>query len=71
MPTPNKLHWRDIRLFNNAGIAFPVCYAGAENLDTDKSGLPTTPDIDKVTCAHCLREAAKAYPWMTRRKESA
>ena len=25
-----KKHYRDIRLSNNAGIDFPLCYAGAE-----------------------------------------
>jgi hypothetical protein len=49
------LHFRSIRLFNNAGIDFPVCYAGARLLDLDKSRLPTTGDANKVTCKRCQR----------------
>lgn len=58
-----KTHMRDIRLAGNAGMQFPVCYASAELLDTDKGYLPTTGEFKEVTCAHCRRMAPKRYPW--------
>jgi len=57
-----KVHYGDIRLHNNAGINFPVCYAGAELLDMDKTILRTG-GYEVVTCKHCLRIAPKRYPW--------
>lgn len=50
-----KIHFRDIRLFNNAGMSFPHCKANARLLDTDKGRLPTTPSVLKVTCKACLK----------------
>ena len=57
------IHLRDIRLSNNAGMQFPLCYSAAPLLDCDKSHLPTSPRIKEVTCKHCLRMAPKHYPW--------
>jgi hypothetical protein len=37
-----KIHYRNIRLRNNAGMDFPECYAHAELLDCDKGRLITT-----------------------------
>jgi hypothetical protein len=51
-----KTHFRDTRLYNNAGMLFPTCYAGAVLLDTNKSWLPTTNNQTNVTCQHCLRK---------------
>ena len=50
-----KLHYRNIRLFVNAGMSFPECYAYADLLDVEKSALPTTGVKEEVTCKHCLR----------------
>lgn len=58
-----KMHFRDIRLRNNAGMDFPLCYAGARLLDLDKSRLPTTGDFNAVECKHCLNRAPVHYPW--------
>ena len=49
-----KTHYRDLRLRNNAGVDFPLCYADAPLLDTAKSYLPTTGRLDSVTCKRCL-----------------
>lgn len=57
-----KTHIRDIRLFNNAGISMPVCYAGATPLDTDKCRLPCAP-VKQATCKRCQRAYPKKYPW--------
>lgn len=58
-----KMHLRDIRLRNNAGLAFPLCYASAALLDTDKGYLPTTGEFNEVTCKRCIAMAPKRYPW--------
>jgi hypothetical protein len=57
-----KIHLRDIRLRNNAGMDFPQCYVTTANLDIDKSRLPTTGDPKKVTCKRCLRYL-NTPPW--------
>ena len=62
-----KVHLRDIRLRNNAGLDFPLCCTGGELLDIDKGRLPTTETIAEVTCKHCLRLAPKRYPWVYNR----
>jgi len=49
-----KVHFQDTRLFVNAGMSFPTCYANARLLDTDKSRLPMTVKKDEVTCKKCL-----------------
>lgn len=58
-----KLHIRDIRLANNAGIAFPVCQIRDEGpLDVDKTIWPTT-SAKLGTCKNCRRAFLKRYPW--------
>lgn len=52
---PRKVHFRNIRLFVNAGMDFPECYSYAPMLDTEKSSLPTSPRRKEVTCARCLK----------------
>ena len=49
-----KTHYRDIRLFCNAGMYFPACYSVNRPLDTDKGRLPTSGIPKLVTCKHCL-----------------
>jgi hypothetical protein len=56
---PAKVHMRDTRLLVNAGMRFPLCYASAIRLDTDKSGLPTTHKVEEVTCGRCLAMVEK------------
>jgi len=48
------MHYRDLRLFNNAGIAFPACRAGDELLDMDCGSWPTSGIKQNVTCPECL-----------------
>ena len=57
-----KTHIKDIRLANNAGIAFPVCQANVDLLDMDKTGWIMAP-ADQATCQHCRRLYVKRYPW--------
>ncbi len=52
---PEIVHFRSLRLYNNAGITMPECYSNARLLDLDKGRLPTTNDKAKVTCKRCLR----------------
>lgn len=58
-----KTHLVDLRLKNNAGMDFPVCYAGAARLDLDKGHLPLTSNAAEATCQHCKRQQKKRYPW--------
>lgn len=58
-----KMHFRDIRMSNNAGINFPNCCTNSELLDMDKARLPTTGNFKEVTCKRCLKQAPKDYPW--------
>jgi len=63
-----KIHIRDIRLHNNAGISMPVCYAAQKGpLDMDKTGCKTSPLVVDITCKHCLRVFPKRYPWASGR----
>ena len=48
------IHYRSIRLKNNAGMDFPQCFASAKLLDTEKSKLATSGSPSEVTCGHCL-----------------
>ena len=50
----SALHLRDMRLYINAGMAFPACKASAKLLDVDEGRLPTTNDHNQVTCKRCL-----------------
>ena len=56
-----KVHMRHGRLYVNAGMRFPLCYANAELLDLDKTLLPTTGEAKEVTCKHCLRQMKKQW----------
>lgn len=58
-----KIHLEDIRLYNNAGISFPVCQRNAKMLDLDKTGWTTAGNIEDVTCKLCVKLAPKYYPW--------
>jgi len=62
-----KTHIRDIRLYNNAGISFPLCYAGAKFLDMDKTGLPMANREEAATCKKCQKRFPKRYPWAVRK----
>lgn len=50
-----KTHMRNLRLHNNAGMAFPDCYARARLLDLDKNSLLTTTNRELVTCERCKK----------------
>lgn len=50
-----KTHLRHMRLYNNAGMNFPSCYANAPLLDTDKGRLPISSDHNTVSCKHCQK----------------
>lgn len=52
MPNAPKYHAISLRLFVNAGMRFPLCYANARLLDTDKGRLPMS--RTQVTCKRCL-----------------
>ena len=54
-----KVHFRNLRLYINAGMQFPECYAYQSLLDIDKGALETTSDKSEITCKHCLRQLAK------------
>jgi hypothetical protein len=56
-----KIHFRSIRMRNNAGMNFPECYTGAKLLDLDKSGLPTSGLSAEVTCVRCIRAIGKSW----------
>jgi hypothetical protein len=53
------VHMRDQRLFINAGMEFPTCYANAKLLDLDKGRLPLTGNWLSVTCMNCLKTMKK------------
>lgn len=59
----HKTHMRSIRLRNNAGIDFPVCYSRAKLLDLDKSALPTTGEASECTCKRCMAACLKYDGW--------
>jgi hypothetical protein len=67
MPREPAIHYRSIRLYVNAGMAFPECYSNAPLLDLEKSALPTTGDINQVTCKKCIALHRKRYPWARQR----
>jgi hypothetical protein len=58
-----KMHFADLRLRVNAAMNMPICYVGKGPLDLDKSRLPVTSDMSKVTCKRCIKAAKKRYPW--------
>jgi hypothetical protein len=53
-----KTHLRSLRLFINAGMAFPECVSGAAALDLDAARWEVTGDMLAVTCRNC-RKAIK------------
>lgn len=57
-----KMHFRDLRLFANAGMAFPTCKANAAKLDLTRANLPTTNEREAVTCPECLKKMRKGQP---------
>lgn len=46
-------HFRNIRLYMNAGMVMPECKAHAKLLDTDAGNWHTTGNKELVTCKHC------------------
>lgn len=57
-----KIHFFSLRLRNNAGMDFPLCYANAELLDLSKARLPMTWDGEEVSCLHCMRRVTTERP---------
>lgn len=57
-----KIHYRDQRLYVNAGMRFPACYAGAALLDLDKGRLMTTGDPACIECHTCRRIYRRVHP---------
>jgi hypothetical protein len=57
-----RIHLRDIRLRNNAGMDFPTCESTRKILRTE-STFETTGDIKQVTCERCQRAARVRYSW--------
>lgn len=49
-----KIHFRNMRYFNNAGIRIAECVARQDGL-LDTSSRVTTGEWDKVTCKKCLK----------------
>lgn len=61
----NKVvHERSLRLYNNAGISFPVCRLplNGEPLDLDATRYNVSV-YDPTTCKHCLKRIA-SNPWI-------
>jgi len=55
MSSKRKVHFRDLRLFVNAGVRFPACKAHEGLLDMDATRLETSPNMSEVTCKACRR----------------
>jgi hypothetical protein len=53
------IHKRDVRLYVNAGMAFPACKANAKLLDLDAARLRMAGAGETVTCKRCLRLIAR------------
>ena len=53
-----RVHFKNIRLFINAGMDIPECKAGAKLLDCDSGRWPMTGDKAQVTCKNCLKRMA-------------
>lgn len=60
MSEKGKVHFRDIRLFNNAGMELPTCTANAPLLNVGFRGRITS-DKRKVTCKHCQKKISKSW----------
>lgn len=48
------MHYRDLRLFNNAGMCYPACKVDDGPLDLDHGRLATSGWPRDVTCPDCL-----------------
>jgi hypothetical protein len=48
------MHYRDLRLFNNAGMCYPACKVDDGPLDLEHGRLETTGKKEDVTCPECL-----------------
>jgi len=57
-----KVHLRDLRLRNNAGIEYPCCQANGGLIDLDKP-YKLSSEEKEITCKHCQRAAQRKYPW--------
>lgn len=58
------VHLRDIRLYNNVGMAFPVCKVtdrGECNAGSERFTL--TGHYAEVTCTRCKVVAKRRYRW--------
>ncbi len=62
-----KVHFRNLRLFVNAGMYFPDCIANAKLLNTNVN-VPVTYNVSKVTCKHCIRIQTKEFNRIMGRK---
>jgi hypothetical protein len=49
----NDVHLMDLRLYVNAGMAFPACQADVELLDLDCTYWEVTRVRTKITCPRC------------------
>lgn len=49
-----KIHLRDMRLFNNAGMEYPKCRANDKLLNVELH-YTITSNLNEVTCKHCLK----------------
>ena len=60
-----KIHKRSVRMVNNAGIYFPICYMNPANglLDLDKGNLPLSTEDAGVTCKRCLARLKDGGLW--------
>lgn len=58
-----KIHARDIRLYNNAGISVPVCVA--DSIPNKRYRLAT--HVLEINCAKCLAIYPRRYPWAVHR----
>lgn len=52
------VHFRDNRLYINAGIRFPLCHAHMRLLDMSKTSWDMTSIAAQVTCPRCLARLA-------------
>ena len=66
-----KLHIRDVRLFSNSGLHFPVCKIGKGPLNLEWTKLPTTGIPLEATCKHCIKQYPKKYPWAKKPEKEA
>lgn len=53
------IHFRNLRLFVNAGMTIPECKAHAKLLDTKSGHWNISGNIKEVTCKNCLNRIQK------------